>query len=253
MCQQQETLPAGVTAAPFACRRGALTLRGVEYRPAGTALPIAIVCHGFMQNLDTVRHYARALAGAGWLAYCFDFSGGCAEGCRSDGATTDMSALTEVEDLQAVLAWAASRPYADSGRVLLMGCSMGGFVSALTAAKLGARVQKLVLFYPALCIPDDARAGQMMLSSAVADFTGAVTVASLNPSSAVTHTLPPLTKNWQPFRLGRESSVAQQKDVLFITLFKSAASMTKLFSLISVLILGKSSAGRVCMYDWESA
>lgn len=162
MCQQQETLPAGVTAAPFACRRGALTLRGVEYRPAGTALPIAIVCHGFMQNLDTVRHYARALAGAGWLAYCFDFSGGCAEGCRSDGATTDMSALTEVEDLQAVLAWAASRPYADSGRVLLMGCSMGGFVSALTAAKLGARVQKLVLFYPALCIPDDARAGQMM-------------------------------------------------------------------------------------------
>ena len=73
-----------------------------------------------------------------------------------------MSALTEVEDLQAVLAWAASRPYADSGRVLLMGCSMGGFVSALTAAKLGARVQKLVLFYPALCIPDDARAGQMM-------------------------------------------------------------------------------------------
>ena len=113
MCQQQETLPAGVTAAPFACRRGALTLRGVEYRPAGHgALPIAIVCHGFMQNLDTVRHYARALAGAGWLAYCFDFSGGCAEGCRSDGATTDMSALTEVEDLQAVLAWAASRPYA---------------------------------------------------------------------------------------------------------------------------------------------
>ena len=63
MCQQQETLPAGVTAAPFACQRGALTLRGVEYRPAGTALPIAIVCHGFMQNLDTVRHYARALAG----------------------------------------------------------------------------------------------------------------------------------------------------------------------------------------------
>ena len=121
----RKTLPAGVTAAPFACRRGALTLRGVEYRPAGTALPIAIVCHGFMQNLDTVRHYARALAGAGWLAYCFDFSGGCAEGCRSDGATTDMSALTEVEDLQAVLAWAASRPYADSGRVLLMGCSMG--------------------------------------------------------------------------------------------------------------------------------
>ena len=67
MCQQQETLPAGVTAAPFACQRGALTLRGVEYRPAGTALPIAIVCHGFMQNLDTVRHYAPR-AGRGRVA-----------------------------------------------------------------------------------------------------------------------------------------------------------------------------------------
>ncbi len=45
---------------------------------------------------------------------------------------------------------------------MLMGCSQGGFVSALTAAKHPDIVNKLVLFYPALCIPDDARAGKMM-------------------------------------------------------------------------------------------
>ena len=45
-----------------------------------------------------------------------------------------------------------------------MGCSQGGFVSALTAAKHPGLVDKLVLFYPALCIPDDARAGKMMFA-----------------------------------------------------------------------------------------
>ena len=45
-----------------------------------------------------------------------------------------------------------------------MGCSQGGFVSALTSAKHPELVTKLVLFYPALCIPDDARAGRMMFA-----------------------------------------------------------------------------------------
>ncbi len=45
-----------------------------------------------------------------------------------------------------------------------MGCSQGGFVSALTAAKRKEQVSQLVLFYPALCIPDDARAGKMMFA-----------------------------------------------------------------------------------------
>ena len=52
----------------------------------------------------------------------------------------------------------------NSKELLLMGCSQGGFVSALTAAKHPGLVDKLVLFYPALCIPDDARAGKMMFA-----------------------------------------------------------------------------------------
>ena len=154
----------GILKSKFECKRETITLRGTQYRPQGDNLPIAIVCHGFMANQGSVRRYARALAGMGYAAFCFDFSGGCLFGGKSDGKTTDMSVLTEVADLQAVIAYTRTLPHTDSQAVLLMGCSQGGFVSALTAARPDSPVSKLILFYPALCIPDDARAGQMMFA-----------------------------------------------------------------------------------------
>ena len=148
----------------FSCKRGDLTIRGTEYRPEGENLPVAIVSHGFMAWQDTVRQYAKALAQMGYCAYCFDFCGGSVmKKGKSDGETTDMSVLTEVQDLQAVIAYVQTLPY-NSKELLLMGCSQGGFVSALVAAKQPESVSKLVLFYPALCIPDDARAGKMMFA-----------------------------------------------------------------------------------------
>ena len=148
----------------FECRRGDLTIRGTEYRPEGADLPVAIVCHGFMAWQDTVRQYAKELARMGYCAYCFDFCGGSVmKKGKSDGETTDMSVLTEVQDLKAVIEYVQSLPYTGN-ELLLMGCSQGGFVSALVAAKHPELVSKLVLFYPALCIPDDARAGKMMLA-----------------------------------------------------------------------------------------
>lgn len=151
-----------ITKSKFSCQRDGLTIRGYEYRPQGDNLPIAIVSHGFMANLLTVKHYAEHLANLGYVAFCFDFSGGCVMMGKSDGKTTDMSVLTEVKDLLAVIEYAKSLAYTDSSDILLMGCSQGGFVSALTSAKLGNEISKLVLFYPALCIPDDAKAGKMM-------------------------------------------------------------------------------------------
>ena len=145
----------------FVCQRGDLTIRGIEYRGEGDDLPIAVVSHGFMGNVAGTRGYARQLAGWDCAAYCFDFCGGCLHG-RSDGATEDMTVFTEVEDLKAVIRYARQQAGNDPGRVVLMGCSQGGLVSALTAAELGDQVERLVLFYPALCIPDDARAGKML-------------------------------------------------------------------------------------------
>ena len=157
-------LKEGITVSAFECKRDGLSIRGTEYRPEGNDLPIAIVCHGFMAWQDTVRHYAIMLAEMGYAAYCFDFCGGSVmKKGKSEGATTDMSVLTEVKDLEAVIDYVQNLPYT-SDELLLMGCSQGGFVSALTAASHPELVQKLVLFYPALCIPDDARAGKMMFA-----------------------------------------------------------------------------------------
>lgn len=148
----------------FSCQRDGLTLCGTEYRPEGDNLPIAIVCHGFMANQRTVQHYARLCASLGYAAYCFDFSGGCVMLGKSDGKTTDMSVLTEGRDLKAVIDYVRGLSYTNAEDVTLMGCSQGGFVSALVAAELKQQVKNLVLFYPALCIPDDARAGKMMFA-----------------------------------------------------------------------------------------
>lgn len=151
-----------ITKTKFSCLRDGLTIQGYEYRPQGEKLPIAIVSHGFMANLMTVKHYAEFLAQMGYAAFCFDFNGGCVMMGKSDGKTTDMSVLTEVSDLCTVIEYAKGLEYTDSTNILLMGCSQGGFVSALTAAKLEEQIRKLVLFYPAFCIPDDARSGKMM-------------------------------------------------------------------------------------------
>lgn len=148
----------------FSCTRGSLTIRGTEYRPDGDCLPIAVVSHGFLSNQRETAQYAQTLAGLGYCAYTFDFCGG-AIGGKSDGKLKDMSVLTEVADLLAVIAYAESRPYTNEAHLVLMGCSQGGFVSALAAAKQKERVEKLILFYPAFCIPDDARKGKMGMFS----------------------------------------------------------------------------------------
>lgn len=169
----------------FTCNRGGLTIRGVEYLPDGNNLPVAVVSHGFMANYKTVLQYVKLLASMGYASYTFDFCGGCVVGGKSDGKTSDMSVLTEVKDLKAVIEYVSSLPYINADELLLMGCSQGGFVSALTAAELKEKVSKLVLFYPALCIPDDARAGQMMF-------------AKFNPEN------PPETFYCGPMKLGRQ-------------------------------------------------
>lgn len=155
-------IPQGVTEREFECRRDNLTIRGYEYRPEGENLPIAIVSHGIMAWLDTTRHYAMEFAELGYAAFCFDFNGGSVSGNKSDGKTTDMTVLTEVQDLEAVINYVRGLRYVDRDRMLLMGCSQGGYVSAIVAAKNKYPIQKLCLFYPALCIPEDARSGKVM-------------------------------------------------------------------------------------------
>jgi pimeloyl-ACP methyl ester carboxylesterase len=122
-----------------------------------------IVSHGFMCTGRTVKKEAQRFAGLGFAAVACDFIGG-GVGSKSEGRSTEMSVLTEVEDLLAIIQAARELPYADENDLSLCGCSQGGFVSALAAAKLQEQIRRLILFYPALCIPDDARKGRMMFA-----------------------------------------------------------------------------------------
>ncbi len=152
-----------VSVTPFSCQRGCLTIRGLIYRPQGERLPIAILSHGFLANYHSVQSYAQWLAERGYLALCFDFNGGGPE-VTSDPDTTQMTIFTEVEDLKTVIAYAKTLESGDPNSILLLGCSQGGIVSALAAKDLGHEIHKLILFYPAFCIPDDADKGEMLFA-----------------------------------------------------------------------------------------
>ena len=146
----------------FICHRGMLKIKGTYFYPEdGENLPIAIVSHGFMSNRRSCYAYAKTLAQCGYAAFTFDFCGGGVI-CQSQGSTWEMSVLTEVKDLEAVITYARRQPIVNPERLLLMGCSQGGFVSALTAAQNPDEVDGLILLFPALSIPDDARKGSMM-------------------------------------------------------------------------------------------
>lgn len=88
------------------------------------------------------------------MVYCFDFCGG-STGSRSDGSTLEMSIFTEQADLEAVLAMIQEQPFVDSNNIFLMGTSMGGAVSAITAAAHEEEIQGAILLYPAFVIADD--------------------------------------------------------------------------------------------------
>lgn len=154
----------GVKHKEFTTTREGLKIRGSLFYPdGGGTYPVVIVSHEFMMNRSTTIGYAKKFAKMGYAAFCYDFNGG-GEISQSQGKTTDMSVLTEVKDLKAVIAYALEQPFADGDSLTLMGCSQGGFVSAIVAAEYQEKIKRLILYYPALSIPDDARKGQMIFA-----------------------------------------------------------------------------------------
>lgn len=147
----------------FSCNREGLTIRGYVYRENNENMPIAILSHGFMGNHKMCKNYAKYFSKKGFATFIYDFNGG-GLGSKSDGKTTDMSVLTEVKDLKAVIDFATSQSYVNKSEVTLIGLSQGGFVSGMVAAQLQEKIKRLIMFYPALCIPDDARKGSMILA-----------------------------------------------------------------------------------------
>lgn len=143
----------------FSCMREQLKISGKIFGDIGQKRTVVILSHGFLANQKMCKKYAKLLAEAGFIAVTFDFCGG-GLGCKSEGKSENMTLFTEKADLLAVIDFIKQQPYTEN--IVLLGCSQGGLVSAMVAKELGTEIEKLILLYPALCIPDDARAGKMM-------------------------------------------------------------------------------------------
>lgn len=108
-----------------------LMINGVAYLAAGPGVhPTIIICHGWPgneKNLDL----AQALRRAGWNAITFNYRGAW-------GSPGSFRFAQNPEDARAVLAWlrqpeVAAKLGIDTGRMVLAGHSMGGWVTAMTA------------------------------------------------------------------------------------------------------------------------
>lgn len=139
---------------------GDVLIVGHLYIPDGESdRPCVVMSHefGFDQNWES--RYAIELAKRSYPVFTYDFPGS-GNGCSTGRDSREMSILTEVGDLMAVVRYLKQRL---AGRALVLcGFSMGGMVSALAAAELREEIAGLILVYPAFSIPDDAGKGKAL-------------------------------------------------------------------------------------------
>lgn len=129
---------------------------GVLSKPEkkGIKQPVAIIAHGFNGTHSVGKNYFSRLNRLGYQCYAFDFPCGSVNS-RSNSNTLGMSVIDEQQHLEAVVRYFQSQPDVDAGRIVLIGESQGGLVSSLVAANFSMDIHRLILVFPALCIPDD--------------------------------------------------------------------------------------------------
>jgi uncharacterized protein len=120
-----------------------LLINGLVYSPPGAGPhPTIVICHGLPgneKNLDL----AQALRRAGWNAVTFNYRG-------SWGSPGNFRFAQTLEDTNAVLAYLrdpanATKLSIDTQRIAIAGHSMGGWVTAHTAAKDHALIGAILI------------------------------------------------------------------------------------------------------------
>ena len=124
---------------------------------ASGRVPLVIFSHGLGADARHEEEVQKTLAKAGIAVFSFEFAGGSSSSApMSEGLTTEMSVLTEVQNLKDAIRIASGLEYANPQKIYLMGSSQGGLVTALTAEEV-TNIAGLFLFYPAFSLPDDIR------------------------------------------------------------------------------------------------
>ena len=157
----------------FWFERDGLKIYSLCYIPEGEGpFPTIILGSGFGASYTENLNCAERYANSGFAAVSMEFCGATADS-KSDGKTSEMSVMTETEDMIAVFKQLRLQSFVDPERVYLWGESQGGYVAALAGARLGAgkksaktngsfserpdnalfeRPAALILFYPAFSI-----------------------------------------------------------------------------------------------------
>jgi len=129
---------------------------------AGGQAPAIIMSHGYLSNLGNFEYFAERFCQNGYNVYTFNFRCGSDEQSpelRSEGRSEDMCIEGEIEDLLKVYEYVANQEGVKKDEVYLWGESQGALVCGLTAARLQEKIKKLIMIFPAVCIPDHARRG----------------------------------------------------------------------------------------------
>lgn len=135
------------------------TIVGHAYKPKNNDITnkTIIISHGFAETSAMFDHYARRFASTGYYTVTFDFRGGSLEGKSTGLKSTEMSIFTEIADLKTVINFVQKQESSSRSDLYLMGDSQGGLVSAIVGDNFTKQLGGLILLYPALVIPDDAR------------------------------------------------------------------------------------------------
>ncbi len=130
---------------------------GELYLPETDAdtVPLVILTHGLGGTCAGGERYATQFAEMGIATYCYDLRFGSANS-RSDSDTTQLSPRTVQSDLQAVIDASKTWDFVDANNVFLMGYSLGGLTTAITAPENMDYVKAEIMFYPAFVIQDSA-------------------------------------------------------------------------------------------------
>lgn len=129
-------------------------LFGILHTPdLSNPVPGIIMCHGFTGS-HTEAHFffakiARQLCCQGYAVLRFDFWGSG----NSEGAFSDMSIHTEIDDALGALEWLKNQPEIDSEKMGVIGLSLGGCVAACVAG-LSPDIKSAVLLSP-VGVPDE--------------------------------------------------------------------------------------------------
>lgn len=129
---------------------------GELYLPenADEKMPLVILTHGLGGTCEGGERYAAQFADMGIATYCYDLRYG-SENSRSNNDTTKLTPFTAQSDLQTAIDASKTWNFVDADNVFLMGYSLGGLTTGITAPDNMDYIKAEIMFYPAFVIQDE--------------------------------------------------------------------------------------------------